>query len=96
MNMQALLKKLEEGILSGLFSATDVIVADTFVCVIQQLPHGTAYHQTPLANLPLQYQATLMGKKVGEHVGDCRIVGIFDIWPTMPTATQAEKEIVYN
>ena len=77
-----LLKEIEALLRDERITPAKRVDEDSLVCLRldTQIPGVYQYQHHYLAQLPPTLGAHLYEKKVGDTVGTCNIVGIFDVW----------------
>jgi hypothetical protein len=92
----AMLKKLEQSLRDGDLTPTNEVGPGTFVCFTQTTPAGLYYHQGEIdATMPHLAKA-LYGTRVGEKIGEFKIVAVYDVWPVMEKRNKPPVQVFDN
>lgn len=74
-----MLKKVENDFNTGVFTSAKLVDSGTFVCFVEELSQGKAYHQFLFEELPKQFRDAFKGQKTGAKIGSHKIMAIFDV-----------------
>jgi hypothetical protein len=76
-----LLEMLKSYIRDGVLTPTKRVDLETLICFTEMKQEGRYYHQFEFSKLPEDWRNLLFGRNLGESIGNCKIIAIFDVWP---------------